>query len=133
LDALDAQVSKWQVRKSAEIMVDCISNVLSTHQGNELKKTCISKVLLSPIIAIMICIYFESIQVSWLIVAQEEVIKRLMKTMKLVIKHALLTAIVSFGGNFSMISKTHILGVRLHNVALAVEQRRVMEQSGEFS
>lgn len=80
----------------------------------------------------MLCIYFESIQASWLIVAQEEVIKRLI-TMKLATKHALLTAIVSFGGNFSMISKTHILRVRLHIVALVVERQRVMEQSSEFS
>jgi hypothetical protein len=45
-----------------------------------------------------------------------------MKTMKLAAKHVLPTAIVLFGDSFSMISKTHILGVHPCNVVLALEQ-----------
>jgi hypothetical protein len=40
-----------------------------------------------------------------------------MKIVKHAAKHVLLIAIVSFGGNFSMIFKTHILGVHPCNVA----------------
>jgi hypothetical protein len=81
----------------------------------------LQKVLLSLVIAILLPIYFESIQASRLIVAREEVIKKLMKIVKLAAKHVLPTAIVSFGGNFSIISKTHILGVHPCNVVLAME------------
>jgi hypothetical protein len=65
LDALDiaqdASVTKWQVRKNAKVMIDCISNVLSTHQGNESKKLALQKVLLSLIIVDLLPIYSKSI------------------------------------------------------------------------
>ncbi len=88
-------------------------------------------------------ILFVSIQVaSQLIALQDEVISGLMKslgevnqlcfTSKLATKHVLLITTISSKGNSSMRFKAQVLGVHPRKIVLAVEQRRIMDQGGEF-
>ncbi len=53
-------------------------------------------------------------------------------TSKLATKHVLLTMVVSFMGSSLMRSKAQVLGVHPQNIGLAVERRRIMNQSGDF-
>jgi len=59
-------------------------------------------------------------------------VKRFCFTSKLATKHVLLTTTISSKGNSSMRFKAQVLGVHPRNIVLAVEQRRIMDQGGEF-
>ncbi len=90
MDALDitqdAPMLEWKVTRSVKVIIDCISNVLSTHQSNESKKLALQKVLLSPIVVNLLPIYYESIQASQLMKSLGKV-KQSCSTVKHAIKH----------------------------------------------
>jgi hypothetical protein len=105
--AQDALVLEWKVRRSAKVIIDCISNVLSTHQGKKSKKLALQKVFLSPIVVDLLPIYFKSIQASQLMKSLGKV-KQSCSIVKHATKHILLIVVVSYGGSSSMRSKAHI-------------------------